>query len=255
MPLPAVAPPMSAPQPPAVAAPQSARVAAPPMQRLPVQPHETAPPQALEPPPAQVVVPREQEEPEPAHINHYHPPVTAITTRTSEVAAGTRIPVRTEETIDSRKAAEGQTFAAEITANIRDAAGAIVIPRGSNAAIIIRSASKGRRFRGSSDLVMDLATISVEGQQYQVSTGNVTEKGRAGVGANRRTGEFAGGGAVFGAIIGAIAGGGKGAAIGAGSGAGAGALTQILTKGPIKVPVETVLTFELDQPLVITVPR
>ena len=47
----------------------------------------------------------------------------------------------------------------------------------------------------------------------------------------------------------AIAGGGKGAAIGAGSGAGAGALTQILTKGTIKVPVESVLTFKLEQPL------
>jgi hypothetical protein len=44
-------------------------------------------------------------------------------------------------------------------------------------------------------------------------------------------------------------GGGKGAAIGAGSGAGAGAITQILTKGTIKVPVESILTFKLDEPL------
>ena len=54
----------------------------------------------------------------------------------------------------------------------------------------------------------------------------------------------------LGAVIGAIAGGGKGAAIGAGAGAGAGALTQTLTKGgSIKVPAESVLTFELDKPL------
>ena len=70
------------------------------------------------------------------------------------------------------------------------------------------------------------------------------------MGANKRTAVYTGGGAALGAIIGAIAGGGKGAAIGAGAGAGAGALTQVFTKGKsIKVPVESVLTFQLDKPL------
>ena len=74
------------------------------------------------------------------------------------------------------------------------------------------------------------------------------QKGKNGVGANKRTGEFVGGGAALGAVIGAIAGHGKGAAIGAASGAGAGALTQVLTKGgSIKIPAETLMTFKLDQ--------
>src|SRR5204862_6948368 len=132
---------------------------------------------------------------------------------------------------------------------VLDAAGRVVIPRLSNARLIIRSASKGGRCRGASDLVMDLAAVSIDGRMYELSTRDLAERGRSGMGANRRTGEFTGGGAAIGAIIGAIAGGGKGAAIGAGSGAGAGALTQILTKGTIKVPVESVLTFKLDQPL------
>ena len=77
-----------------------------------------------------------------------------------------------------------------------------------------------------------------------------TLKGKQGLGANKRTAVYTGGGAALGAIIGAIAGGGKGAAIGAGAGAGAGALTQVLTKGgSIKVPAETVLTFQLDKPV------
>jgi len=114
---------------------------------------------------------------------------------------------------------------------------------------VIRSASKGGKIRGASDLVLDLASVGVDGRQYKLSTEDLSQKGHNGIGANKRTGEFAGGGAAVGAIIGAIAGGGKGAAIGAGSGAGAGALTQILTKGTIKVPVESVLTFKLDQPL------
>ena len=186
------------------------------------------------------------------HRDHYHPTEAAITTTTYELPVGTEISVRNEETIDSGKAVEGQTFPAEVTQDVADATGKVVIPHGSNAEIVIRSASKGGKIRGASDLVMDLASVSVDGRQYEISTTDVAESGRPGVGANRRTGEFTGGGAVVGAIIGAIAGGGKGAAIGAGSGAGAGALTQVLTKGTIKVPVESILTFKLDKPLRVT---
>ena len=214
----------------------------------PAAPPPSAPaPAATAPPPAEPVAPPPTQ-PEPPH-EHYHPSEAAVTSTRHQVPSGTQVPVRTEETIDSSKAAEGQTFAAEITSDVRDADGRVVIPRGSNSQIIIRSLSKGGHFHGSSDLVLDLASISVDGRQYEVSTENIEKRGNSGVGANKRTAEFGGGGAAFGAIIGAIAGGGKGAAIGAGSGAGAGALAQILTKGNIKVPVETVLTFRLDRPL------
>jgi len=205
------------------------------------------PPPASAPPPAAAPSASPVAAPE-AHV-HYHPPASAVTTRTYELPVGTQISVRSEETIDSGKAAEGQIFAAEVTQDVRDAGGAVVIPHGSNAQIVIRSASKGGKIRGASDLVLDLNSVSIEGQEYQLSTTDLAERGREGVGKNRRTGEFAGGGAAIGAIIGAIAGGGKGAAIGAGSGAGAGAVTQILTKGTIKVPVESVLTFKLDRAL------
>jgi hypothetical protein len=187
--------------------------------------------------------------PDPVHERHRHPEPSAITTQTYNLAAGTDIKVRTEETIDSKRAVEGQTYAAEIASDVRDAAGNVVIPRGANATLVIKSASKGGRFRGASDLVLDLAEVSVGGQQYRLNTADVVERGRQGVGVNRRTGEFAGGGAAVGAIIGAIAGHGTGAAIGAASGAGAGALTEILTKGSIKVPAESVLTFRLESPL------
>ncbi|HEV2194150.1 MAG TPA: hypothetical protein VGR55_01110 [Candidatus Acidoferrum sp.] len=184
------------------------------------------------------------------HEHHYHPRQAEIHTKTYVVPDGTKVAVRTEDTIDSAKAAEGQTYAAEVADEVLDADGNVVIPRGSNAQIVIRSASKGGKIRGASDLVLDLQSISVEGQEYTVSTVDLQQKGRSGVGANKRTAEMTGGGAALGAIIGAIAGGGKGAAIGAGAGAGGGALTQVLTKGgSIKVPAETVLTFQLDKPV------
>src|SRR5579875_2153013 len=201
----------------------------------------TAPPATVPPPAA-----TEPVAPPPAEN---HPTEAAVTSTRHEVPAGREVSVRTEETIDSSKAVEGQTFAADITRDVSDSDGRVVIPRGSNARIVIRSVSKGGHFRGASDLVLDLASVSVDGRLYSVSTAPIEKRGNAGVGANKRTAEFGGGGAAFGAIVGAIAGGGKGAAIGAGSGAGAGALAQILTRGSIKVPVETVLTFRLDKPL------
>jgi hypothetical protein len=184
------------------------------------------------------------------HEHHYHPTQAEIHTKTYVLPIGSRVPVRTEETIDSATAAEGQTYAAEIADDVPDANGETVVPRGANAQVIIRSATKGNRFHGQSDLVLDLQSISVGGKEYLVSTTDLQQKGRQGVGANKRTAEFTGGGAALGAIIGAIAGGGKGAAIGAGAGAGAGVIGQVATKGgAIKVPAETMLTFQLDKPV------
>jgi len=98
--------------------------------------------------------------------------------------------------------------------------------------------------------VLALRSISIHGQRYTVNTTNIREKGSDGIGMNKRTGKFVGGGAALGAIIGAIAGHGKGAAIGGASGAGAGAVAQVLTKGgSIKVPAETSMTFRLEAPL------
>jgi hypothetical protein len=179
-----------------------------------------------------------------------HPDRTAIQTTTFVIPSGTQISVRNDEAIDSGKASEGQTYAAEVTADVRDANGAVVIPQGANARLVIKSASSGGKIRGASDLVIDLKSISVDGQQYAVTASDFQEQGKDGIGGNKRTAEFVGGGTALGAIVGAIAGHGKGAAIGAASGAGAGALTQVLTKGgSIKVPAETLMTFMLEKPI------
>ena len=210
-------------------------------------PHATAP-QAT-PPPATATAPPVPRT-EAVHRDHYHPPQSVVSTKTYLLPVGTEISVRAEETIDSSKGSEGQTYAAEVTKDVLDADGAVVIPNGSNAKIVIKSASKGGRFTGQSDLVLDLRAVSVEGQEYLIGTSDLQKRGQQGVGANKRTAIFTGSGAAIGAIIGAIAGGGKGAAIGAASGAGAGVLTQVVTKGDsIKVPAETILTFKLDRPL------
>ena len=218
-------------------------------------PRELAPAKrpVREEPPPQKEAPRQTAQQTPEPLTPAAPAPRPVTTKTYELPPGSEVSVRVNEAIDSETAAEGQTFDAQVTREATDANGDVVIPRGSRASVVIKSASKGGRFRGASDLVLDLKSVAINGKQYTIDTTDMAKKGKSGVGANKRTAEYTGGGAALGAIIGAIAGGGKGAAIGAGAGAGAGALTQVLTQGrAIKVPAESVLTFNLDKPLKVT---
>src|SRR6185369_14464069 len=82
-----------------------------------------------------------------------------------------------------------------------------------------------------------------------VNSADVQQGNDQGIGKNKRTGEYIGGGAVLGTLLGAIAGGGKGAAIGAAAGAAAGGTAQVLTRGKeVKIPAESNLRFRLDNP-------
>jgi hypothetical protein len=164
------------------------------------------------------------------------------------IPSGTTIEVRTNDAIRANaNTADGRVYSGVVANDVADRDGRIVIPRGSNAELIARRV-------GKDELAIDLDSVSVGGHRYSVSASEQETHQRAGVGANKRTGAFVGGGAVFGTILGAIAGGGKGAAIGALAGGAAGAGTQMLTRGhSLNVPSESVLTFRLQQPLAINV--
>ena len=162
---------------------------------------------------------------------------------------GAEILVRTTSTINSKNASEGQIFSASVERDVLDSSGAILIPRGSPADLVVRDVEGGST-RNSNNLILDVQSVSVNGQRFFIDTEDLTQNGngRQGIGANRRTGEFIGGGTALGTLLGAVAGGGKGALIGALAGAAAGAGTQVLTKGnEVRVPSETVLTFRIDR--------
>jgi len=174
-----------------------------------------------------------------------------VQAQSDRVAKGTEIPVRVNDNIDAKSSNEGRIYTAVIDRDVMDANGRVVIPRGSDAELIVRDTT-------DQSLVLDLESVTVNGRRYVVSTTDevVTPEGDAnrkeGVGANKRTGKYVGGGAIIGSIIGAIAGGGKGAAIGAATGAGAGAVGQTVTRGgEVRVPSESVVTFRLDRSLMI----
>jgi hypothetical protein len=167
--------------------------------------------------------------------------------QTDTVPAGTEITVRTNDSIDAKNANDGRIYSAVVDRDVMDRSGRVAIPRGSSAELIVRNTS-------DRDLSLDLESVNVNGKRYIVSTTDepvaVNESGKDGVGKNKRTAKYVGGGALIGSVIGAIAGGGKGAAIGAATGAGAGAVGQTVTKGrSVKVPSESLLTFRLDRGL------
>jgi hypothetical protein len=169
----------------------------------------------------------------------------ALAAEREKIEAGAAIPVRTSEWISSKRA-DGRVFYGTVDANVPDERGEIAIPRGAQVELLIRDA-------GRHEFVLDLDSVAVEGRRYAIAADAVVDANhRDGVGDNRRTAKFLGGGAVLGTIVGAIAGGGKGAAIGAVAGASAGAGSQMVTRGKaLNIPAESVITFRLEQPLVI----
>lgn len=168
------------------------------------------------------------------------------------IPAGTQLQIRTNENIVADSQSTGRTYAAEISQDVIGPNGQVMIPRNSPAQLSVQNVSSGTMGVGNNQVALALQSVNVNGRRYNVISNTSTQSGDRGIGANKRTAVMTGGGAVLGTVIGAIAGGGKGAVIGGVLGAGGGAAAQVLTRGKeVKVPAESVLTFRLDQPLML----
>lgn len=198
----------------------------------PAQPVQTA----AAPPAAQ---PAAQPTPTPAPP----PPVQAT------IPAGTVVTVRMIDSVDSARSHPGDEFDATVNSAVV-AGDRVAIPQGSNAKVRLVEAKTSGRMTGTSQLQLELVSLTANGTSYEVQSGYYTQQGSS---RTRRTEETVGGGAVLGALIGAIAGHGKGAAIGAGVGAATGAGVEAAGKGQqVKVPSEAKLDFTLKAPLTVT---
>jgi hypothetical protein len=150
------------------------------------------------------------------------------------IPTGTTIAVRTNERIDTEQPVEGRTFEAQVTRSIVGSQNDVLVPEGSTAQLrVVRLEQPGAV--GTGELSLALHSLTVGGRTYNVESMPVEVEGQEGLGANRRTATMVGGGAALGTLIGAVAG---------------GAAAQVLTRGDhIRVPAETVLTFQTDQTL------
>src|SRR5262249_38245841 len=146
------------------------------------------------------------------------PAATAAGGNGKVIPVGTEISIRTDESIDSKTSSTGQLYSATVSEDVQDASGGIAIPAGTPAKLVVLDMTSGGSGH-SPELVVDLFSITAKGQEYRVVSSDVDVSNKKGVGANRRTAEFGGGGAAIGALLGGIFGGGKGAGIGAAAGA------------------------------------
>jgi hypothetical protein len=168
-----------------------------------------------------------------------------------EIASGTTIRVRMIDPVNSAVNHTGEVFHASLEEPIV-VDNETVVPKGADVYIRLTRASTAGHMSGRSELHLELVKLDYAGRSYALvsSTSSVVGSSRG-----KKTATAVGAGAVIGGIIGAIAGGGKGAAIGATVGGAGGGVYQASTKGEqVKVPAETVLDFQLEQPATVTVP-
>jgi hypothetical protein len=178
------------------------------------------------------------------------PPPPVRQPMTVTLASGMAVPIRLGETLSTDNNYTGDTFRATLEQPII-MNGYIIADKGSKVLGRIVEADKPGRVKGAGELILALTEINTtDGQRVAIHTESWAKEAPN---SHRRDAAEIGGGAALGAIIGALAGGGKGAAIGAGAGGAAGAGVDMATRGkPAVVPVETHLTFHLQNPVTIT---
>ena len=167
------------------------------------------------------------------------------------IPAGTRLYVRTIDSIDSSENQVGDRFQASLEEPLT-VEGNVIVGQDSLVFGRLTEAKESGTFAGRSQLRLELTGIVVNGKTVPVVTGEYEATGKSrGASTARRTI----GGAALGAIIGAAADGGQGAAIGASVGAGAGAASEVIIGGEqVKVPSESLLDFVLVQEVSIPLP-
>jgi hypothetical protein len=164
--------------------------------------------------------------------------VTVLAQNNQSLPSGTEIKVRTDTAIPAKPDANSR-YNASVSEDVKDGSGNVVIPRGSRARLVAVPTSDGK------DTNLDLRSVNVNGQSYLIEAAGSGSSSPGGLGANKRTGMYVGGGAAVGAVLGALLGGGKGAAIGAVLGGAGGAGTQVLTGKKKELPAETELKYKL----------
>ena len=190
------------------------------------------------PPPAPVVAAAPPPPPPP-------PPVA----KTVVIPAGTLLPIRMTDALDSKTTQPNQVFHGSLASDLI-VDGMVAARQGSAVTGRVIDAKDASHFKGSSLLSIELTQISAHGRQVPVVTDAYSKEGK---GRGKNTIAKTGGGAAVGAIIGALAGGGKGAAIGSVAGGGIGAGANGITRGEqVQIPSETLVNFRLQTPVSVT---
>jgi hypothetical protein len=165
---------------------------------------------------------------------------------TFTLPAGTRIPIRLGQSLDTRRDRPGTPFMAHISGPVMHN-GEVILPRGTVCHGHLAESKPSGRLKGRAIMSLSLDSVEWEGRKYMIETSDPSFVSKS---HKKRNIALIGGGAGAGAGIGAIAGGGVGALIGAGAGAAAGTTGAIITgKRNLHLAPETRVVFTLRQPI------
>jgi hypothetical protein len=204
---------------------------------------QAAPPPPPPPPPPPAQEPVQVVAPPPP------PPPPAPIAKTVTLPAGTVIPIRMTDTLDSGKTQPNTVFHGSLAGDLISD-GMVVARAGAPVTGRVIIAKDATHFAGSSELSIELTRIDTVDHPVDVVTDAFDKQG---AGRGKNTAIKTGGGAAVGAILGGLLGGGKGAAIGAASGGGLGAGVNGVTKGQqVQIPTETLVSFHLQNPISVT---
>jgi BON domain len=177
------------------------------------------------------------------------PPPPPPVARTVTLPAGTVIPIRMTDTLETGKTQPNTVFHGSLAGDLI-ADGMVIARSGSAVTGRVIVAKDAAHFAGSAELSIELTRIDTVDHPVDVVTDAYDKQGN---GRGKNTAVKTGGGAAVGAILGGLLGGGKGAAIGAVTGGGVGAGVNGVTRGQqVQIPTETLVTFHLQSPLSVT---
>jgi BON domain len=227
-----------------VAPPQVAK-AVPERRRKEVKAQAAPPP----PPPAPVAPPPPPQQQEAVQTVAPPPPPPPPVVKTVTIPAGTVIPIRMTDALDSASTQSNTVFHGSLAGDLV-VDGMVAARQGAPVVGRVVTAKDATHFSGASELSIELTRIDTVDQPMAVVTDAYTKQGN---GRGKNTAAKTGGGAALGAIVGALAGGGKGAAIGAVAGGGVGAGVNGVTRGQqVQIPSETLVSFHLQSPISVT---
>jgi len=105
---------------------------------------------------------------------------------------GSEIKVRTDTAIPA-KPPVGAAYTASVSNDVLDKSGAVAIPRNARAQLVATRSGNG------DDTILDLRSVTMNGRRYLVTTATTSKSsGTAGLGMNKTTGKYVGGGAAVG---------------------------------------------------------
>jgi hypothetical protein len=204
------------------------------------------------PAPIERIAPAEQAQAAPPPPPPPPPQPAAPAFRNITIPAGTTVPIRITQTLDSASTQQGDSFSGTVASDIV-LDGVVAIPHGAAVSGRVDAVQEAAHFKGNSLLTIELTGLRHHGNNVALTTEPYSVAGK---GRGKNTALKTGGGAAVGAILGGIFGGGKGAAIGAAAGGGVGAGSNAITRGEqVQIPSESLIRFHLTNAISLRVPN